>query len=201
MNYISSYSIIKNKGITKNGELVFSLDENEKSLDDFLSEAYNAINPNYPKFYKMDHLAKLGFLATEVLLSNFSLEEYQNNIGVVLSNASASLDNDQNYFNSTKNGASPALFVYTLPNIVAGEICIRHKLKGENAFFVFEKFQPEFISAYVNQVLARGANACIAGWTETIGETHDVFLYFAEKIKRENSLEHTKEIVEKIYHQ
>jgi len=201
VNYISSYSIIKNKGITKNGELVFSLDENEKSLDDFLSEAYNAINPNYPKFYKMDHLAKLGFLATEVLLSNFSLEEYQNNIGVVLSNASASLDNDQNYFNSTKNGASPALFVYTLPNIVAGEICIRHKLKGENAFFVFEKFQPEFISAYVNQVLARGANACIAGWTETIGETHDVFLYFAEKIKRENSLEHTKEIVEKIYHQ
>jgi hypothetical protein len=49
--------------------------------------------------------------------------------------------------------------------------------------------------------LARGANACIAGWTETRGETHDVFLYFAEKTKRQNSLEHTKEIVEKIYHQ
>ena len=37
-----------------------------------------------------------------------------------------------------KQKASPAVFVYTLPNIVIGEISIRNKWFGESAFFLMK---------------------------------------------------------------
>jgi len=202
VNFISAYSVIRNKGISQNGKLLFAGNA-DNSLDQFLVAAYEFINPEYPKFYKMDHLSKLGFLACEVLLKARRLKEEQgaDKVAIVLTNASSSLDTDRNYFKSTKQIASPALFVYTLPNIVAGELCIRHGWKGENGFFVFEKFNPGFITGYVDQVIARGAESCIAGWIETSGEAHDVFLYLTEKEKRGEALDHTSEAVSKFYNQ
>jgi hypothetical protein len=71
----------------------------------------------------MDRLSKLGFLAAEVLLKEIKLvPKYRpEQIAVVISNSNASLDTDLKYFESTKTIASPALFVYTLSNIVAGK--------------------------------------------------------------------------------
>ena len=53
---------------------------------------------------------------------------------LVLSNANASLDVDLKYAKTMQTGASPALFVYTLPNIVIGEISIRIILKVKMHF-------------------------------------------------------------------
>jgi hypothetical protein len=64
--------------------------------------------------------------------------------GIVLSNSNASLDADIKYYDSVANIPSPALFVYTLPNIVIGEISIKHSFKGENAFFIFDSFDARF---------------------------------------------------------
>jgi hypothetical protein len=87
------------------------------------------------------------------------------------------------------------LFVYTLSNIVAGEICIRHKIKGENAFFVSEEFDAELITGYVNMVLSPDPmpdalmpnpsipDVCISGWVDVLGGHYDVFLYLCEKNK------------------
>ena len=121
--------------IVKDGTVVF--ESAETSLAGFLAEAYQQLGEKYPKFYKMDHLSKLGWLGTEYLLSGaFNKAHYQpEEIGLVLSNANSSLDADIRYLESVKEMASPALFVYTLPNIVIGEISIRHNFKGENAFF------------------------------------------------------------------
>ena len=197
---ISAYCSITNGRIVKNDDVVF--DESIKvSLNEWLLQAYEGLEINYPKFYKMDNLAKLGLLATEVLLKGRVLkEEFKpGQVGVVLSNASASLDTDLNYFDTLQQMASPALFVYTLPNIIMGEICIKHGLKGENAFFVFEKFNPQFISGYVAQVLTQGAKACIAGWTEVLGEQHNVFLYLVENSRQGMALPHTTEQLIKLY--
>ena len=46
---------------------------------------------------------------------------------------------------------SPALFVYTLPNIVAGEIAIRNKYEGETSAYVLEEFNRDMIDAIVKQ--------------------------------------------------
>lgn len=156
----------------------------------FLLSAYQLIGAKYPKFYKMDNLAKLGWLAAEVLLKDFDAAKYNpTDIGVVLSNASSSLDADKRYYESVQGIASPALFVYTLPNIVIGEICIRHHFKGENAFFIFERFNADFIVNYVSNLLdAQQLEACICGWVELLGDEYKAVLFLVEKEKKQGSI-------------
>lgn len=184
----------------KNGRSLF---ENEKiELPEFLIAAYNHFEINYPKFYKMDILSKLGVLAADVLLKDdFKIEDYKaEDVGIVLSNANASLDTDIKYFETVKGIASPALFVYTLPNIVIGEISIRHRLKGENAFFVAEKFDVDFIQQYVSNLFYNNVlQVCICGWVEVLGDKYKTVLYLIEKNKNKKSLDFTKENINKIY--
>ena len=139
--FISSYCIIRDRTIYRNGDNV-AVGESQGKLDEALIRMYEKLQINYPKFYKMDNLAKLGLLSSEMVLKDRTIkQEYKpEKVAVILSNASSSLDTDLNYFESTKKIASPGLFVYTLPNIVTGEICIRHGLKGENGFFITEEF-------------------------------------------------------------
>jgi hypothetical protein len=151
----------------------------------FLLSAYQHFGFQYPKFYKMDHLSKLGWLAAELLLSKgFDPGNYQpEDIAVVLSNSNASLDTDYKYMETVKEIPSPAVFVYTLPNIMIGEICIRHKFKGENAFFVFESFDAGFIHEYVRDLMEHGtARACICGWVDVLGTEYKAVLFLVEKV-------------------
>ena len=169
-----------------------------------MDEAFRHLSVSYPKFYKMDRLSKLGFLGTEVLLQNSSLltRYTRDQVALVLANASSSLDTDLRFAESMKTIPSPALFVYTLPNIVAGEICIRHGLKGENAFFILPEFNAKQMADYVTQVMAsEKTGACIGGWIEVMGEHHDVFLYLAEKERSTIGVEHTAGQLHKIYNQ
>jgi hypothetical protein len=200
MNYITRYAHIRDRSLLRQGEVVYS--SVEGTFDQFLDNAFQSLAVGYPKFYKMDASAKLGLLATEMLLKGITLKEVYSpqNVALVLSNAHASLDTDLRYFESTKTMASPALFVYTLPNIVSGEICIRQGIKGENAFFVWPKFEADQLLQYVEMVMNSGnSEACIAGWIDVMGSQHDVFLYLTEKTKRENSVEHSAVQLKKLY--
>jgi hypothetical protein len=199
MNYISRHCRIRNRVIATGGQMVY--ENNVGNLDEFMDSAFAWLSIAYPKFYKMDRLSKLGFLGSEVLLKEEKLlEKYRaDRIAVVMSNSNASLDTDLKYFESTKTMASPALFVYTLTNIVAGEICIRQGIKGENAFFVLPEFDATHLFEYVEIVMASSkTEACIAGWVDVLGEQHDVFLYLLEKSKN-GGLEHTAEQLQKLY--
>jgi hypothetical protein len=83
---------------------------------------------------------------------------------------------------------------------VAGEICIRHGIKGENAFFVQPAFDPNFMSQYVNQLLSETkTEMCLAGWIDVMGEHHDVFLYLAENSPRGLARAHTAEQLNTLY--
>ena len=200
MNYITSFSHIRNRCVFGRGEM-FCRDI-RGSLDDFLESAFQALAVNYPKFYKMDASSKLGFIGVEILLRDVPLhEDYKpEQVGLILSNAHGSLDTDIRYFETIKTMASPALFVYTLPNIMAGEICIRNKIKGETAFFVWPRFEVQQMHDYVEMVMATpNTQACIAGWVDVMGSQHEVFLYLAEKMKRENAIEHTAGQLQKLY--
>lgn len=200
-NFISSYCIIKDRRVLKNGKILFEK-STDVSLEEYLIKIYEKLQISYPKFYKMDNLSKLGLLASEIILKERGLKEYDANaVSVILANASSSLNTDIKYLESTQQIASPALFVYTLPNIVMGEICIRHGIKGENSFFIFDKFDPEFISNYVNLVMEKGAQACLAGWIEVYGEQHNVFLYLTENKEHGLGLPHTTEQLINLYQQ
>lgn len=195
---ISAISVIRNKSVYLNDEKVFS---QGGTLDEFLDAAYAGMSLTYPKYYKMDRLSRLGILAAEVLLNKNRTSGSPESTAVVLSNAHASQDTDERYHQTLSTAASPSLFVYTLPNIVIGEICIRHNLKGENAFFVAPEFDADLLSSYVNMVLEQDhVQECVAGWVDVLHEHHDVFLYLASKSSKGLTLDHTTEQLKNLYH-
>ena len=198
--YITSSCVISKNIVCKNGRSLFENKETDLHL--FLLSVYLHFNIDYPKFYKMDNLCKLGWLASEILLKEeFISENYQpEETGIVLSNANSSLDTDMKYFATVKDMASPALFVYTLPNIVIGEICIRNKFKGANVFFISEHFDANFIEKYVSNLMDNNkAAVCICGWVESLEEEYKAVLFLVEKEKKETSNLFTAENMNNIF--
>jgi hypothetical protein len=168
---------------------------------EFIKNASKAIGLEYPKFFKMDNLSKLAFLAAEAILkNNINLEE-ENNIALVFANNSSSLDTDVKYQESISDSEnyfpSPAVFVYTLPNICVGEISIKNQLKTENAFFVFDDFKADFMSDYASYLLESGkAEKVLCGWVEYYKNEYKAFVYLVEK---SGIIAHNKEILQTLY--
>ncbi|MCX7551460.1 3-oxoacyl-ACP synthase [Xanthomarina sp. F2636L] len=200
-NYnISSYCHIKNQQVSLNGSVIFS--EESLEFSEFIKAAYKALNTKYPKFFKMDNLSKLAFLAADILLKNEQIDsEKENDIALVFSNSASSLDTDlthqkaiqdkDNYF------PSPAVFVYTLPNICLGEISIKYKLYTENSFFIFERFNAENLMTYSNSLLETNkAKSVLCGWVELEGENYEAFLYL---VSNEGTIKHNKQNIITLY--
>lgn len=176
-------------------------DLNARGPAEICLELYEQFGLNYPKFLKMDPLSKMGFIASEsILRTNPIPEDDLKSTAIVLSNDASSLDVDGKYFETVGHFASPALFVYTLPNVVIGEICIRNRFKGENAFFVQDKFDAEWIADYVEGLMMhQGVSNCLAGWIEVRGEHYDVFLYLTQKHKGTSGREHSFQTIQALY--
>ena len=178
--YIESFSHVKNGTVYVNGEAIFkTLETDFKSV---MKAAYKNLIVDYPKFFKMDNLSKLGVLAAEVLLK----EESEKNMAMVFSNRASSLDTDRGYQDSIKDPTqyypSPAVFVYTLANILMGEISIKHKIYSENCFFITEEFFPEILSPYTTQLLdEKKAEKVLCGWVDVDNGKYNAFLYVVAK--------------------
>lgn len=120
--------------------------DGEQAIDfvQFIKSVYKHYKISFPKFYKMDNLSKLAFITSELLLMGIDIKERFEpiDLGIVLINSSSTLDTDDRYFKTITDKSnyfpSPAVFVYTLPNIMVGEISIRNKIMGENITFVAE---------------------------------------------------------------
>jgi 3-oxoacyl-[acyl-carrier-protein] synthase-1 len=143
-----------------------------------LTELYRTYVGDYPKFYKMDGLSKLGFLASELLMKyeqdELPTEDEQR--AVILFNHSASIDTDQHYLASILPGdyyPSPSLFVYTLPNIVTGEIAIRHHLHGETSFYSLASRNEQLMTQIQQAALSdQATTSMITGWIDYEDEAH-----------------------------
>lgn len=199
-NQITSSCKINGGVVFKDDKQIF--ENKEPGIAGFLLSLYQYLQLNYPKFYKMDNLCKLGWLASEVLLrDNYQREDYQpEEIGLVLANRNSSLDNDINYFESAKEIASPSLFVYTLPNIVTGEICIRNNFKGEHAFFIQDNFDTDFIEQQVDYLLNNNIlQACICGWVDVLEQDYKAVLFLVEKRAKARSFAFSAEYMNKVF--
>jgi hypothetical protein len=186
-NYIiSDYCIIRNSRIVHNGEVVYT--GNESSPGEFFTAAYRYFNISYAKFFKMDNLCKLGFLASELLLRGKNISEVYrgDEVGLLLSNAGSSIDTDRNHQKSISKRdeyfPSPSVFVYTLANIVIGEICIRHKLFGESFFLIEKEFDAKRLYELVRQWFDEEIVRCaITGWVEIDKDRYEAVMYFIQK--------------------
>ncbi|HEY9113500.1 MAG TPA: hypothetical protein VIN10_02295 [Bacteroidales bacterium] len=201
---IQEYCHILNNKVVLNGNVYFE-SSNPDDLAVFLKEVFKFSGISYPKFYKMDDISKLGFLAAELLLQNNIHKGFQpEEVGLVFSNSQSTLVTDrlfQESINDFQNFyPSPSVFVYTLPNIMLGEISIRHQMRGENAFFIFEKFNADFISEYSNQLfLSKKLKAVVGGWVDQSDENYEAFLYFAAPFEKGVNVEHNEEQMNKLY--
>ncbi len=167
---------IEHSKITVDGNLIF--ESPSETFQEFAKEAYKSLDLSYPKFHKMDNLSKLAFLSAETILK----DEDHSRTAIVFANRSSSLDTDFKYQESINDQdnfyPSPAVFVYTLPNICVGEISIKHKMQTENAFFVLDDFDEEFLNDYSEQILLSGkADKVLCGWVELYQENYKAFVY------------------------
>ena len=165
-----------------------ALAHNEKGSA-LLTELYRNNIGDYPKFFKMDTLSKLGFIASELLLNaegNRSFEPREDR-AVIFFNRNASLQADTNYQSTIqeKNNffPSPAAFVYTLPNIVTGEIAIRNKYFGETSFIVIDDFDEKIIEKNLkNSFQDPMTTSIIGGWVDCEDEEHfEANIFLMEK--------------------
>ena len=155
-------------------------------FDAFIRERYRALADPNMKFSKMDDLCKLAYVASCELLSGHRPDCPAERIGVVMANRSASLDSDRRHQAIIDAGdgcgASPAVFVYTLPNIMLGQVAIKHGLKGESTFFAFPDKSSNFIREYTASLIAEGRmDAVLWGWCEFDGGSYDCELTLTEK--------------------
>lgn len=142
-------------------------------------QAYRELGRPYPKFFKMDDLCKLGYLGAEYLLATAEADEAaRRDMAILLANRSSSLDTDMAYIRQMEAGRpSPSTFVYTLPNIVIGEICIRHHIMGESLFVVLPRRDDEKIRQLAPRVLdLRRSRLVVCGWCEKMGADYDLHM-------------------------
>lgn len=147
-----------------------------KEHHSLLTSLYKQMIGNYPKFYKMDGLSRLGFVASEILL-NAEKGETDKERAIIFFNHSSSIASDRNYKESIndKNNyfPSPSIFVYTLPNIVTGEIAIRNHFHGETSFFILpdkdERLMEEILQASCRDDQSK---SFLTGWIDYEDERH-----------------------------
>ena len=156
-----------------------------------ITECYRSLQIDYPKFFKMDGLSKLGFLASEMIFKDDENRFTPNeNIAVICFNRSSSLDVDTQYQATIRNNEdyfpSPSLFVYTLPNIVTGEIAIRNMFFGETSSYICKNFDAEQIFRTVKNVFSdKNIHFVLAAWIECFEKVFEVNMFLATKEKTE----------------
>ena len=189
---IKKYSSIANKRVRVDGRTVFS-DSGGEGYKKFIRAVYKHFNADYPKFFKMDTLSKLGFMSVEVLLNGEDVSGRfpPEKVGLILSNASSSLEVDEKHQETIRDREhyfpSPSNFVYTLPNIMAGEAAIRHKFRGENTVLISEHFEPELVFDICELAFRSGSlDCCICGWVEQYENNYESLLFLIERSDDEN---------------
>jgi 3-oxoacyl-[acyl-carrier-protein] synthase-1 len=135
---------------------------------DMLTELYKKYVGDYPKYYKMDILSKVAFVCSEMLLeAEGNRDGHGEDRAVILFSHTASIASDRAFLRTITDGyyPSPSVFVYTLPNIAAGEIAIRNGYHGETAFYVLPQKADDMINMIVEASFGdRGTQSAICGW-------------------------------------
>ena len=138
-----------------------------------LTDLYKRYIDNYPKFYKMDPLCRLGFVASELLLQaeGNRRDTPRDDRAIILFNRSSSIQADEAYQASIQDAEdyfpSPAAFVYTLPNIVTGEIAIRNHYQGETSFYILPERNDQLMQQILKASLGdKTTKSILGGWID-----------------------------------
>ena len=188
-----AYVVLNQGCVSVNGRVL----EHEATGNAMLAELYRSHIADWPKFFKMDTLSKAGFVASELLFKEMGEkrhegDDYIQNHAIILFGSTASLCADRNYQETIQDKEnyypSPALFVYTLPNIVTGEIAIRNHYRGETSFYVLEAPDAEQMAFHLCCAFQDDVtDSILAGWVDS--KENDDFQAFMTLIDRKDALD------------
>jgi 3-oxoacyl-[acyl-carrier-protein] synthase-1 len=120
----------------------------------------------------MDRLSQLGFVTSELLLN---LEQPRKRAcddrAIVLFNHTSSGWVDKEYAQTIRHRdsyfPSPSLFVYTLPNIVCGEVALRHGYHAETSFYMMDSKNEAMMDDILQSTFSdHTIHSIIAGWID-----------------------------------
>ena len=139
-----------------------------------LTEIYKAHIADYPKFHKMDVFTKLAFLAADIVAQR-SKDNQDAERAVILFNNSSSIVADRKHIATFEREGefypSPSVFLYTLPNIVTGEISIKHGYKGETSLYILDEYNEQIIDSVVKSTFSQSSvRTMITGWVDCKSE-------------------------------
>ena len=222
---------ITTKGVIVDGNhLNINQDTGDTSM---LTAIYKQYIGGYPKYYKMDGLSRLGFVASELLLKAEKVSQsplgvptkaeaiaksplgvptdlqsggkqgtgkiakfpHEFDRAVILFNRSSSIASDKKYLASIADKdnyfPSPSIFVYTLPNIVTGEIAIRNGYHGETSFYVLaDKDEAQMQEILQTAFMDTQTQSALTGWLDYEDSTHfEADLYIVELPSSRTSVE------------
>jgi hypothetical protein len=181
--HINHFVTFHNGIVKVDGEKVHEI-KNDENFVQLGKRIFKSLENSYSKFHKMDRISKLAYLSCELLIQKVTINQYNpENVATVFSNSSSTIDTDTKFQNSIRNIPSPAIFVYTLPNIMVGEICIRFGFKGENVFFIEPEFNPSLLTVNIKNLFQNSSTElCIAGWVDYYGlENYNCFMAVISK--------------------
>lgn len=164
---------------------------NEGNSREYLNGLYREFGQKYgmkyPKFHKMDLLCKGGILAMQELVGSPFGEAPDYAVSASAGSECGPVYGDADtallFLNNSSSKAadeeflggiapdnfypSPAVFVYTLPSVVIGEISIRYKFYGEGTFFISDRLYGENLVPYIGRLFGEGAaKRVIVCWDE-----------------------------------
>lgn len=161
--------------VSVDGKLLATIQQGKKLLD----ELYKQYVTDYPKYYKMDGLSQLGFIASELVLQAEGKERFidTTNRGILLFNRASSVRSDMAYYSAIYDRfafyPSPSTFIYTLPNIVMGEIAIRNRYYGETSFYILPAPNAEFQQTILQATFRDSSlKSILSGWINYIDDYH-----------------------------
>lgn len=158
------------------------------SGSEMLTAIYKERIGSYPKYYKMDLLCRLGFVASELLLNAEGCRSFDDqghlvqgdlreDRAILLFNQHGTAATDEHYQQTIDDAddyfPSPSIFVYTLPNILAGEIAIRNRYCGETNFCVLPRKDWQLMEYAVEDAFQdEMTESAVVGWVDCDEEGH-----------------------------
>lgn len=148
------------------------------TITDYVLAAYKSLEAPYPKFFKMDILSKVVYTAVAMLVKQGNVaENWLDLTATCITTKNGCIDVDKKFEQSRSELASPALFVYTLPNIMLGEICIKHKFKGEQLCTIGGANEALALHEYICLLIEEDhAKQAIIGYADAYNDTINISL-------------------------
>ena len=152
-----------------------------------ITALYKKYINDYPRFYKMDMLSRVALIASELLIQAESPRVCDTeDRAIIFFNHSSSIVADRAFLATLTEDSyypSPSAFIYTLPNIAAGEIAIRNKYHGETSFYIMKEKSERLMNDILSSTfMDKGIRSAICGWLNCDSEDQfEVEMFIKER--------------------